>query len=636
MIKYSGVQNVLENIDGNLDNLLAAFSFYNPNPFNNFVYPDNWAINSCTGILNQNTNFYSFSGSGFFDGSSYMFLSGKDFVLENSLILLSYEKQRIGSEILLSSFDGNETISYSGFTLGVNDANKLYLSYWNNVEGYFNLTFENVLSDKNLIFLYKDGPILSIGKYNNNTFDFEVQDFDIFENVFIESNKFYLGGHPSRNIFNDTDLNFSGIIDKFFIINSDNIYNVKSELALGLYSNFSYIEENFAQICFPTGYFSGSGFLYSGVTEVSLSGYEIITTGVTGYQLVNSGTTYYGLTGYETISIGFYTDNCGISQELFIENPLSGFITIDNSFTQDLTGLISTTGYVEIINSGLLSGTNMVWVTGVSCNQIVSLVPGVDTIDLNYLSSLSYKQISLFSEIKSGDIIDIYLEPYQNTTLLYNKNLFYNSLDNTFFGEDTIPEDILLFANGQSLINNGYELVNNGYEVITIANTDHFISGIDVEVNQNYNFEDFLFYDYLSGNSWGFENTGSIVNLPENIGPNYWVFKNGQKLILNRDYSLINGGSGISLFATNIDEINKILLKIIPENLINITGNLNSLDINNKFNNQCSQVYYNGIKQKINNNYIENSNFDLISGNFNQNDFISNIYNNTDDFLTYV
>jgi hypothetical protein len=636
MIKYTGIQNVLESIEVNSENILAAFSFYHPNTFNNFVYPDDWAGNSCTGVLNQNINFYNFSGSGFFDGNNYMFLSGRNINLENSLVFLSYQKQREGSEILLSSFEGNEITSYSGFTLGVNSANKLYLSYWNNVEGYFNFTFQNILSDKNLIFLYKDGPILSIGKYNNNNFDFEIESFDIFENVFIESNKFYLGGHPSRNIFNQKDLNFSGVIDKFFIINSNNIYNMKSELAFGLYSNFSYIEENIAQICFPTGYFSGSGFLYSGTLETYLSGYEIITTGITGYQFISSGTTYSGLTGYESISIGFYTDNCGVSKELFIQNPLSGLIVIDNSFNQGLTGLISTTGYLEIINSGLLSGTEMIWVSGQSCNDIVSLVPSSNMVDLNYLSSLSYKEISLLSDVKNEDIIEIYSEPYQNTTLVYNKNLFYNSLNDTFFAEEPVSKDILLFANGQSLINNGFELITNGYEIIKIANTDHFITGLDIEVNKNYNFEDFLFYDYLSGNSWGFENTGSIVNLPENIGSNYWVFKNGQKLIFTRDYSLINGGNSLSLFQTNADEVNKILLKIIPDTLIKVTGNLNSLNINNKFNHQSSQVYYNGLKQKINNNYIENSHFDLISGNFNENKDLDNIYNNTDDFLTYV
>ena len=131
MIKYTGIKNILEDLDININQVYAGYSFYNPNTFNNYVYPDSWATNSATGILNNNTNFYNFSGSGFFNGSTYMYLSGKEFILNNSLIFLSYEKQRVGNEILLTSFTGNSFNNYSGFTLGVNAANKLYFSYWN-------------------------------------------------------------------------------------------------------------------------------------------------------------------------------------------------------------------------------------------------------------------------------------------------------------------------------------------------------------------------------------------------------------------------------------------------------------------------------------------------------------------------
>jgi hypothetical protein len=58
-----------------------------------------------------------------------------------------------------------------------------------------------------------------------------------------------------------------------------------------------------------------------------------------------------------------------------------------------------------------------------------------------------------------------------------------------------------------------------------------------------------------------------------------------------------------------------------------------TINLNYNFNNGCSQVYLNGIRQKINNNYIENSNYDLISGNYTEPSVNSIIYNNTNDFF---
>ena len=82
------------------------------------------------------------------------------------------------------------------------------------------------------------------------------------------------------------------------------------------------------------------------------------------------------------------------------------------------------------------------------------------------------------------------------------------------------------------------------------------------------------------------------------------------------------------------NEENNILIKEIPDNFIYYSRNSGSLRLTGAFNHGCSQVYYNGIKQKINNNYIENSRFDLISGNYIEpNEFQKLIYNNTDDFF---
>jgi hypothetical protein len=78
---------------------------------------------------------------------------------------------------------------------------------------------------------------------------------------------------------------------------------------------------------------------------------------------------------------------------------------------------------------------------------------------------------------------------------------------------------------------------------------------------------------------------------------------------------------------------NFIFIKSVP-NFNYYSGNNSTVRLlKQNLNKNSSQVYLNGIKQKIGNNYIENSDFDLFSGDFfeNQNNYI--IYNNTDDFF---
>lgn len=645
-MNITGLKYALEDFGISSQEIFAAFSFYNTNLTNNYVYPDSWATNSTTGILNKNNNFYTYTGSGYFDGSTYMRLSGKDFSLDNSLILLSYEKQRLGNEILLTTLTGNSFNSYSGFVLGVNDANKLYLSYWNNIEGYFTFIYDNILSDKNLIILKKNGPTVSMGRYNNNTFEFETQDFNIYQNIFKDSNNLYLGGSPFRNQLNENYLNFSGIIDKFFIINNTNLYFSKNRLASGLYSNINNYNNFYEKYCFETGIFSGSGYFYSGVIENYLSGYEILITGVTGYQSISSGNTYYALTGYQSVSLGFYVDNCGNSQELFINNPLSGWVTGEIIINKELTGITKISGYNEILKSGIQSGIEYVWVTGLYCveygtNQSIN----ENLIDSGFLSSLSYKQINLLKEVTSSGFLEIYAEPYKNINLKYNKDLLYDALNkNYFYLGEPLQNKPILFANGQLLLESGYEIIKEDYNENINPVLDFYITGNLIETAEYYDSQDYLFYDDVSGieNIFTLSNYISGTKLKISGNKNDFFYRNGQKLIKDIDYSIFTGNNnnnytGLSL-NFNIGQNSEIFMlktldKIYNQNLIINSGYIKLL---NNFNNGCSVVYLNGVRQKINNNYIENASFDLISGNFYENKNFKNIYNNTDKFFTIV
>jgi hypothetical protein len=159
---------------------------------------------------------------------------------------------------------------------------------------------------------------------------------------------------------------------------------------------------------------------------------------------------------------------------------------------------------------------------------------------------------------------------------------------------------------------------------------DYYSTGNIVYTNKNYNESNQLFYDYFTGSSKIIKITGISAGTAlagENFDKSF-IFINGTKLI-----------SGTGFLMPNIINItvpsgdNFIFIKKIP-NFFYKSGNISTLDLNIKnLNNGCSQIFFTGIKQKLNQNYIENSIYDLLSGNFfeSKNNFI--IYDNTQDFF---
>ena len=639
----SGIKFAVDRLGIDYSNVFTAFSFSSEFDTNsNILNSDSWTIESCSGILNKTTPFYNYSGTGYFDGNTFIELN-KDYQLNNSTILMSYEKLRAGNEILLSSVNGDSFNSYSGFYVGVNDANKLYLKYWNNVEGVFTLIYHKTLSNKNLIIIDRSSSNIKLGHFNNNTFEFETENFLIFQDNFINSNNLYVGGSP--NIINwggENLLNFSGYLDKFYIFNEIPFIYVNS-LAQGLYSAPTGYAGEFIENCYVSGFLSGSGFSYTGVTGTVNSGFLSGIVGVTGYANILSGYSYSGITGSVRNNIGSYIDNCGNNIDIFETILLSGLIYEEVPIRTALTGLTFVNGSVSLNLTGTVTGIQNVYVTGAICESVFNVTGDVAyEYNQDYLSSLSYKEISLLSVIEPNqniddDILEIYTEIYKNATLDYNKNLIFDNISQNYFYIDTEfkPNDILLFANGQAIIDSGYQLIPSGYEIIRRPNLDYFITGITIETNKFFEAKDFLFYDYFTGKFWATRNSGSLVNFPDDFNAPYFVYKNGQKLIENKDYSTIqNLPISIDLINVSNDEINYIIVKEISPLTLRVTGKYGTLKLSSNFNHDCSQVYYNGIKQKNYNNYIENSNFDLISGIFYESQNSKNlIYNNTDDFF---
>lgn len=626
----SGIKFFLDIFQEPIDKVLIGFDFISGNN-SNLVYPEKSVQFGLTGNLNNANTFYQYYGTGFFDGNTIISFDQPINFNNNYTFLFSYEKQRAQDEILLSSFLGNSNDTYSGFYIGINDANKIYFRYWNPVEGAFTFTYSKILSDKNLVFLSRNSSTFSIGSFNNSLRIFDIENFDIYENAILQSDRLYIGGTNVTNNLNQNSSNFSGLMDRFYLINNLPLIYINT-ISSGFYASPISPQGYMEQTCFETGYNITSGYITTGITGTFIE--EILTGSyeITGLQEVQTGYCYQGLTGYNVVQVGTFINNCGNQQIIYNKIPLSGEICEYWNIGVPSSGWVPRTEYQTVSLTGFISGDVDIRITGLECQSFF-----VKTGDFNYyintgyLESLSYPEISLFFNINSPqDLIEIYNENFSTQDKKYNQLLrFNNILGNHFYIDEIIDgkNKILLFANGQCLIDSGYNIQNIGYEVIRSPNLDYFLTGNYIETKKAFTEQDYIYYDYFSGDFNAFpinqHSSGSIINADFNQS---FVFLNGQKLVSGVHY--INNILNLNIFPGS----NYIIIKKTP-NLNYTSGSAGTLKINKNYNHNCSQVYFNGIKQLIKNNYIENSRFDRISGNFNFKEGLDFIYNNSNDFF---
>ena len=248
----------------------------------------------------------------------------------------------------------------------------------------------------------------------------------------------------------------------------------------------------------------------------------------------------------------------------------------------------------------------------------------------------SYKDIDeIFNTIIKSSFIPYFIDGnflYDGSVVtIFDITIGDNFINNNFIESgDSLPSGTLLFLNGQTILDSGFSIRTIGYDSYIIPNIDYYQSKNTVFVDESIIGTDALFYDYITGDSKILYRTG-ISSGSQLVGENFinkFVFINGQKLISGATYT---GTNTINLNFPSGD--NFIFIKSVPSFNYYSGNNSTVRLLKQNLNKNSSQVYLNGIKQKIGNNYIENSDFDLFSGDFfeNQNNYV--IYNNTDDFF---
>jgi hypothetical protein len=438
---YTGIEFFADYLGIPEQNFRIAHSFYSGDGVSK-IYPDHWATGAATGNINGisnwsdtfNSGVLSFNGGNELISFSNGYLANSDLSLNDATIFISFEKTGFKDNILFSSMQGSAPF-ISGICVGVNSANKLYLKYWDNVD--YNprtLLYTGILSNKNLICISKNASVLSMGRFDSNTFDFKFQEFTIYENSLIESDHLYLGGYyssvvglPSKTdhgwAYENTE-NFMGYVDKFYYIYSmPSFYNndIGKSLCLNPTGQLGYYDTG----CYTTGNLVDSGFFTTGVTGIYSSGYIDISTGTTGYRELKSGWAEWGFTGYYDQVVGNYFDSCGKSHDVISTFSGFGYITGYDVIKLPLTGYIYTTGYLDIDLTGYIWNNTGVWVTGEICDDV--FIPTGDMqfkVDQTYIDSLSYKDITIVSNkenILLSGRMDVFFEDSQYKTLGHNK-----------------------------------------------------------------------------------------------------------------------------------------------------------------------------------------------------------------------
>ena len=483
-----------------------------------------------------------------------------------------------GTGLLNNSGDGQNGYvtgySTSGFILGLNDNNKIYIQSYNQ-NGPYLWQSSNSYANKNAIGLTKSNNRLSLSYYNFDTQSLETEYCPIDSKYFLNSNNWSIGGGTSQFLtlpFVDSR-NFNGLLDTFAYYNTALLpYQLKGIMS-GIYTN----------ILTPTSY--TLSYNYNEITGY-YSGQNPIFTGITG----------------QTNDLVGYLSNCN---NIFPVYQISG-----------KTGVIYDNYLYPLTES-----VNIIYGTGYS--RFYSVNSGYS---LSYgMSGVSFlKQITGKSEVYTFE--SDYTKPNINTALNYstmNQGFVNNPSGNL--------STINFYNSGVALLGSGVSVNGGYYNTQVILYGDYAIVGNLLSGNFNGSIN---ICDYISGNrnnhtiiTSGF--SGMILDIQNGLPPSAY-FLNGTKLISGIDYTL----TGNNFYGNCINNITgKIFTFPLDINTSHYTGNHTYYKSTYPFCRDSSTVYLNGQRQINGIDYLEVSSFDLLNNTSNYVSIQSGIYKDTNDYI---
>lgn len=322
--------------------------------------------------------------------------------------------------------------------------------------------------------------------------------------------------------------------------------------------------------------------LFSGLYNIPTgTGYNITsytTSGITGFQ--NIILTVTGVTGYRiAYDLNGYPDYLGVFPSSGIVIPLVGVIS---STTQSL-GL---TGLTTFNNTG---------------NQI-TLFNNLT----GYSSSFGMQKVQILQPyIQNNDILK---DSYNRTpyNYVYN-NIGVFNYTGFYLNSNYSTGQLNIFLNGLAQANSGFYITGN-YLVLT---------GCDVN--------DILIFDLQAGSKQMF-NTSTLQAYPF-VFTGQELFLNGVNLVSGYDFNY----DGANIYLTTRNSGVSGYIFEYPVGLAYTTGNY-SFKTGSLFDKDGANIYLNGIRLLDNIQYIEGAVFDNYSGNYYNNLYQTQIYDDNNNY----
>jgi hypothetical protein len=511
------------------------------------------------------------------------------------------------------NLESDKIIIGSGDTSFINNKNSNFLGTLDYIFSYNEALDDNILNDLQKSF-YKNNPTEGYGLLSEtDTYSFSRSNNPNLRLPSFEENTSGVLDYIRSNLFNITGL---GTI-KFDLTGTENVSDSQ-------FTDFS-------------------GRIYGTLTTVS-GYYEIVTTsGVTGFS--SSGQTpISGVTGYQNIelpSIPVWHSGAGYTGKIyrvFAESGVSGVTGYEDVFTDPIYQVVSGSGFTNgiistvyniaippftsisnspnnsanyvlkssytndgkdriIINHRLnyeINGEQLYTIKKTLLNYGTTIVDGSD--DSSYLSGFYMNGVCFLEPLESGSVLEL---------LIYTGNSIQN------FQPNTIPEFNSL--SGYFFENSGaFENFDN---ILVINGVSYLPSGIGYsgqfgfyKTEDKYNRADLaLVSKSLSGAYPSLISYVSSLNSGTELVSKNNVFFNGIKLISGYHYTgskiSTNFFSGSSGFIYSLVDNNQFYKAIISEERHNYN-----------FPERYSILFKNGVRQYLDDDYVEFSNLDAISG----------------------
>lgn len=513
------------------------------------------------------TTIYSINNSGAFSSSRDNLIkinniSIDDFNSDLSF-LIKFRPSISQSSVLFSSLTGDSF--KSGFNIGINNSNNLYLEYYDN-QGPVILTNQKKLPETSIVNVSISRGNVGLGWYNANSRRMESTNFFINSAYLLFSDKWYLGGNILTGVGNQ---DFSGYMGGFLAFNTALSQASVTRLTSGFYS-------------YPSVVPAVSG--YSVTTGVVDYSYTEIPSYVTGFNSIFSGYRTVGACG-ETYPVWYDVPvvTQGVPSGRY--DPVYGEITGYFEISPEVTG--------AVINTGLLREM------------------GYDSVTYTWRDiGASSREIYNYTGIETTS----YLNKFGNYDFVkgdFSTDSFYQS------------GNCNVFLNGVFQVESGYVVTGQFFNSGKSGIADFFINNQYIDIKDQIFSSDTLIYDNNNQQNRVIKNNVvdggffTVVTIPSGYSELYW---NGQKLIREVDYYNFGLAPSGSVNYAVSSEIRPLLIDEtfvatkINTNFQRNTGS-NSIYGINKFLPDTTNFYLNGIRHPKE-HFIEHSWLSPLSGQY--------------------